>query len=122
LHAEVINAVEKSAMVITDEMASYRNLGPHFDGGHHFVTHRRRQYVRINEAGFRIHTNTAESFFALIKRGFIGVYHKMSVKHLHRYCAEYGFRWNHRKISDSARTEAALMQIGGKRLMYETPV
>jgi len=122
LHAEVISAVEKSAMVITDEMASYRNLGPHFEGGHHFVTHSRRQYVRVNEAGFRIHTNTAESFFALIKRGFVGVYHKMSRKHLHRYCAEYGFRWNHHKISDSARTEAALSQIGGKRLMYETPI
>lgn len=123
LHAEVIDAVEKSATVITDEMASYRNLGPHFAGGHHFVTHRSRQYARINETGLNVHTNTAESFFALIKRGFIGVYHNMSRKHLHRYCcAEYGFRWNHRKINDSARTEAALSQITGKRLMYETPV
>jgi hypothetical protein len=122
LHSEVVAAVEKSSMVITDEMASYRNLGPHFDGGHHFVTHRHHQYVRINEHGFKIHSNTAESFFALVKRGHYGVYHKMSKKHLHRYCAEFGFRWNHRKISDSARTEAALSQIGGKRLMYEIPM
>jgi transposase-like protein len=121
LHGEVIRTVEKSGTIITDEMASYRNVGQHFDGGHHTVNHGHRQYVRYAEDGFKIHTNTAESFFSLIKRGHYGVYHKMSKKHLHRYCAEYGFRWNHRKISDSARTEAALSQIQGKRLMYETP-
>jgi transposase-like protein len=120
LHAEVINAVAKSATVFTDEMASYRNLGPHFAGGHHFVTHRQRNYAHVNADGLKVTTNTAESFFSLLKRGFIGVYHKMSRKHLHRYCAEYGFRWNHRKIDDSARTDAALMQIQGKRLLYET--
>jgi hypothetical protein len=118
LHAEVINAVEKTATIFTDEMASYRNLGPHFAGGHHFVTHRQRQYARVNESGVKVTTNTAESFFSLLKRGFIGVYHKMSRKHLHRYCAEYGFRWNYRKVTDSDRTAAALGQIGGKRLMY----
>ena len=66
--------------------------------------------------------NTAESFFALVKRGHYGVYHQMSKKHLHRYCAEFDFRWNHRKINDAARTEAALKQVQGKRLMYETPM
>jgi hypothetical protein len=121
LHNDVVAAVEKSSVIVTDEMASYRNIEQHFEGGHHTVMHSKRQYVRINESGFRIHTNTAESFFALIKCGHWGAYHKMSKKHLHRYCAEYGFRWNHREISDSARTEAALCQIQGKRLMYETP-
>jgi hypothetical protein len=73
---------------------------------------------RIDETGFTMHNNTAESFFAPIKRGPYGVYHKMRKKHLHRYCAEYGFRWNYRKVNDSARTEAALGQIVGKRLTY----
>lgn len=66
-------------------------------------------------------TKQAESFFALIKRGHYGVYHQMSKKHLHRYCSEYEFRWTHRKVSDSERMEAVIRQVGGKRLMYETP-
>jgi transposase-like protein len=121
LHAEVIANVDKSATVVTDEMASYRNLGPHFAGGHHFVTHRNRQYVRVNESGFKVTTNTAESFFALIKRGHYGTYHKMSKKHLHRYCDEFGFRWNYRKVTDSERSFAAITGIEGKRLMYREP-
>jgi ISXO2-like transposase domain len=118
LQKEILMTVSLEGTIVTDEMASYEGVGRWFDGGHHTTNHRSRQYVRINEHGFKVHTNTAESFFSLIKRGFYGVYHKMSKKHLHRYCAEYGFRWNHRKINDSARTEAALSQIGGRRLMY----
>lgn len=67
-----------------------------------------------------INTNTAESYFALLKRGHYGVYHSMSKVHLHRYCAEYDFRWNHRKVSDSERTESAIQRAEGKRLLYET--
>jgi transposase-like protein len=121
LHNEVIKNVEQQSTIMTDEMASYRNLGPHFAGGHHFVTHRQRQYARTNESGLRVSTNTAESFFALVKRGHYGVYHKMSKKHLHRYCDEFAHRWNWRKQTDSARTEAAIKAASGKRLMYETP-
>ena len=68
-----------------------------------------------------INTNTAESFFALIKRGCYGVYHQMSKKHLHRYCIEYEFRWNHRKTNDHARMDAAIAGATGKRLVYERP-
>jgi transposase-like protein len=123
LRSEIRETVERNAVILTDEWSSYEGIGDHFDGGHETVCHSDREYVRFHEeSGLPIHVNTAESFFALIKRGHYGVYHQMSKKHLHRYCAEYDFRWNHRKISDSARTEAALQQIGGKRLMYETPV
>ena len=54
-----------------------------------------------------------------MKRGYMGVYHLMGKQHLHRYCAEYGFRWNHRKASDQDRMDAAIMRSAGKRLLYE---
>lgn len=122
LRSEILETVAENAVILTDELNVYTGIGKHFDGGHETVNHGRKEYSRIQEeSGLSINTNTAESFFCLMKRGHYGVYHQMSKKHLHRYCAEYDFRWNHRKISDSARTEAALLQIGGKRLMYETP-
>lgn len=67
-----------------------------------------------------VHTNTTESFFSLIKRGHYGAYHQMSKKHLHRYCHEFAFRWTNRKVTDGARTEAAIQGSPGKRLMYKT--
>jgi hypothetical protein len=86
------------------------------------VNHSKYEYARRSADGSSVHVNTAESYFSLVKRGHYGVYHQMSKKHLHRYRAEFDFRWNHRKINDSARTEAALKQVQGKRLLYETPV
>lgn len=122
LSREILATVQENAMIVTDSWRGYKGIGKHFDGGHASVNHTANEYARFDhESGLSINTNTAESFFCLIKRGHYGVYHQMSKKHLHRYCAEYDFRWNHRKISDSARTEAALKSIGGKRLMYETP-
>ena len=71
--------------------------------------------------GLSINTNTAESFFALLKRGHYGVFHQLSKKHLHRYCSEFGFRWNHRKVSDGTRMVAAIKGAEGRRLMYLDP-
>jgi hypothetical protein len=48
--------------------------------------------------------NTAESFFALLKRGIVGSFHHVSPEHLHRYCDEFSFRWDLRSVTDSART------------------
>jgi len=122
LHSEIRSIVDTSATILTDEYRPYRGIGKHYEGGHHTVTHSHYEYARRNAQGFSVHVNTAESFFSLVKRGHYGVYHQMSKKHLHRYCAEFDFRWNHRRINDSARTEAALKQVQGKRLMYETPM
>ncbi len=80
----------------------------------------RREYVRREPNGFLAHTNTVESYFALIKRGHYGVYHLMSKGHLHMYCAEFSFRWNHRKVSDADRREEAFKYAPGKRLKYKT--
>ena len=69
-----------------------------------------------------VHTNTAESFFALLKRGHYGIFHQLSKKHLHRYCNEFGFRWDRRRVSDGERMMAAIAGIAGKRLMYREPI
>ena len=66
-------------------------------------------------------TNTVEGFFALLKRGVIGTFHHVSRKHLHRYVAEFEFRWNTRKLDDGARIKALVSGSEGKHLMYRQP-
>jgi hypothetical protein len=68
-----------------------------------------------------IHTNTVEGFFSIFKRGMKGIYQHCSERHLHRYLAEFDFRYNERKISDGERAETALRGIKGKRLTYRNP-
>ncbi len=122
LMKEIVEHVAPTATIVTDELASYRGVGDKFDGGHKTIKHSTGQYVRKSKnGGIVVHTNTVESFFALIKRGHFGVYHQMSKQHLHRYCSEFSFRWRHRKVKDSVRTVAAIVGSAGKRLMYETP-
>jgi hypothetical protein len=76
----------------------------------------------LRDDGIVVHTNTAESFFALLKRGHYCIFHKLSKKHLHRYCTEFGFRWDGRKLSDGERMVAAINGVEGKRLMYRKPI
>ena len=69
-----------------------------------------------------VHTNTAENFFSILKRGIDGVYHHVSEAHLPRYLAEFDFRYNNRSalgVNDSQRTVAALLGAEGKRLTYQ---
>jgi hypothetical protein len=69
------------------------------------------------------HTNTAEGYFSILKRGVIGVYHHVSEAHLHRYLAEFDFRHNNRMalgVDDSERADRALRGVAGKRLTYRT--
>ena len=110
---------DKSSTLMTDENTAYRGIGSDFEGGHKTVDHSVFEYHRRSDgAGI----NTAESGFALIKRGMYGTFHHVSRKHLQRYCDEFDFRWDHRKTNDTDRTTAALQQSGGKRLMYQQPV
>ena len=105
---------------MTDDLNSYNRPGKMFIA-HETVNHTAKQYARVREDGLVVHTNTAESFFALMKRVRYGVYHSMSKKHLHRYCAEFSFRWSYRKVTDADRAIAAIAGAAGKRLLYETP-
>ena len=85
---------------------------------HETVKHSAGEYVRGN-----VHTNTVEGVFSFFKRGMKGIYQHCAEKHLHRYLAEFDFRYNARValgVNDEARAERALKGIVGKRLTYRT--
>ena len=109
----VVN-VDRASHLMTDESPIYTRVGTEF-AGHTTVIHSANEYVR--KGGFA-HSNTAENFFSIFKRGVIGTYHHMSEAHLARYTAEFDFRYNTRKVTDGERADAALLGIAGKRLTY----
>jgi transposase-like protein len=108
------NACRLSTLM-TDESSSYRDAGKAY-WSHETVNHSIRQYGRG-----QWHTNTAEGFFSIFKRGVVGTYHHLSEAHLHRYCKEFDFRYNTRDLTDAERTAEALKGARGKRLMYRQP-
>lgn len=66
-----------------------------------------------------VHTNSIESFWALLKRGIIGIYHHTSEKHLGRYVNEFTFRFNNRKVTDGSRFDVLLANTNNKRITYK---
>ena len=114
-------AIDPSATVCTDELNMYPKAAAGF-AAHHTTHHATNQYARTDEeTGLRVHSNTAESNFALLQRSLVGVYHNVSDKHLHRYVAHSDFMWNSRKSSDGDRVTALIRAAEGKRLMYRQP-
>jgi transposase-like protein len=109
--------VAQEARIMTDDFLGYSGIGKHFDGGHDVVCHSTKEYVRGD-----IHTNTAESSFALVKRGIHGIYHNVSKEYLHRYLWQFDFLWNNRTMNDGERTLTAIRSAEGKRLMYREPM
>ena len=90
-------------------------------GQHEAVDHK-RQFARDSNNG-RVHTNSAEGFFLIFKRGLVGTYQSIGERHLQRYLAEFDFRMNNRAqlgCDDVARAEKALLGVKGKRLTYRT--
>lgn len=87
---------------------------------HDTVDHSRDEYVR-QEPGRLVHTNTVEGYYSVFKRGMRGVYQHCKEKHLHRYLAEFDFRYSNRialGVDDIERADRALKGIVGKRLTY----
>ncbi|QDU31673.1 ISXO2-like transposase domain protein [Anatilimnocola aggregata] len=111
--------IASEATLMTDESPLYTSTGKLFKG-HHTTNHRSGEYAR-RENDLRIHSNTAESFFSLLKRGHYGTFHQLSETHLQRYCVEFAFRWTHMKLTDGQRMVKAIQAAGGKRLMYKQP-
>lgn len=114
--------VAKETRFLTDESNLYREVGSTFVE-HETVKHSVSEYARY-DAGFTIHTNTIEGVFSIFKRGMKGIYQHCDEKHLHRYLAEYDFRYNHRSalgVDDTGRTIAAVTGAAGKRLTYRNP-
>lgn len=110
--------VEQDACMVTDGFASYDGLGARFER-HEVINHSKYEYARTAADGFRVHTNTIEGFFGLLKRGINGTYHQVGSQHLHRYLAEFDFRYSNRKIKDDARAALALKGTMGKRLQLK---
>lgn len=114
----VMANVERETYIMTDEAGQYRGQFRNVFLGHGRVNHGAGEYGRG-----RIHTNTVEGSFSIFKRGMKGVYQHCSEKHLHRYVAEFEFRYNNRLAlgcDDGERSEHALRSITGKRLTYQT--
>lgn len=115
----VIHAnVDHASYLMTDESPVYPQIGAAF-AGHGSVNHSAEEYVR----GMFWHTNTVENFFSIFKRGIYGCYFHVSEAHLHRYAAEFDFRYNRRQalgVDDIARTDHAIRGAKGKRLTYRT--
>jgi hypothetical protein len=120
--AEVIKIVSRNvaheSRLHTDESRLYTEVGQTF-ATHETVKHSAGEYVRVD-----VHINSAEGFFSIFKRGMRGIYQHCAEKHLHRYLAEYDFRYNHRirlGFDDAERALLAIRGAGSKRLMYRQP-
>lgn len=113
----LIKHVEGKSWLMTDESPVYTKIGAAF-AGHGTVNHSAGEYARL---GSFIHSNSAESHFALLKRGIYGTFHNISEAHLGRYLAEFDFRASTRKLTDAERCAALLVGAKGKRLMYRQP-
>jgi transposase-like protein len=122
--------IQNETAVMTDEATYYQTLGDSFDR-HETVNHGEKEYVRrgfsfpsVKLGPQKVHTNTVEGFYSIFKRGMKGVYQHCKEKHLHRYLAEFDFRYSNRVrlgIDDVQRTELAIKGIVGKRLTYRMP-
>lgn len=109
--------IAKEARVFTDESKLYNDMKGHASD-HKKIRHRSGEYVRGE-----VHTNTVEGVFSVFKRGMKGTYQHCAEKHLHRYLAEFDFRYNNRValgVNDVARADNVLKGIVGKRLTYRT--
>lgn len=103
--------VEAGSIIISDEWHGYKGLTK--DYSHIVLNHKEKEFVRGE-----FHNNTIEGFWSLMKRGVFGIYHQVSRKHLYRYCDEFSYRYNARKMTDSNRFNLSLVNVEG-RLTYK---
>jgi transposase-like protein len=108
--------IRRETRLMTDRALHYKQVGKEFSE-HGRVAHQRGEYFR----GPDTHTNTVEGYYSIFKRGMKGIYQHCAEKHLHRYLAEFDFRYSNRValgVDDEARTSRALQGMVGKRLTY----
>jgi len=110
--------IHRETRLMTDDWIAYKSIGAHF-ASHETVKHADDEYVRGDA-----YTNTVEGYYSIFKRGMKGVYQHCKEKHLHRYLAEFDFRYSNRirlGVGDEERATRALKGIQGKRLTYREP-
>ncbi len=114
--APIVRAnIARETALMSDEGAQYREVGRDF-ASHETVNHGEKEYARDH-----VTTNTVEGFYSIFKRGMRGVYQHCGERHLHRYLAEFDFRYSNRSglgTEDKERTGKALIGVTGKRLKY----
>ncbi len=116
----IVKHASRKSTLMTDEAPVYVGVGKEF-AAHRTVNHSANEYVKL---GGYVHTNTAEGFFSVLKRGINGIYQHVSEVHLHRYLAEFDFRHNNRiklGVNDTDRAARILKGTEGKRLTYQQP-
>ena len=112
--------VAKGTTMNTDDALAYYHMSKEF-GAHGVVNHSKDEYVSKDGT---VHIQSAEAFFAILKRGVMGSFHSVSEHHLQRYVDEFAFRWNHRSalgIEDTERAAAMVKGGIGRRLKYRQP-
>jgi transposase-like protein len=117
--ANIVNEnIARETRLHTDESRLYTKVGAEF-AAHETVNHSAKEYARGD-----VTTNSVEGYFSIFKRGMKGVYQHCDEKHLHRYLAEFDFRYNNRAalgVTDGERADIAIKGIEGKRLTYRLP-
>lgn len=113
LKGNIRKHVSKTANMMTDQWVGYQGLGEEY-ASHEVVDHSLQEFVRG-----AVYTNTAESWIALLKRGYVGVYHHFSEKHTPRYLAEYQARWNMIGYNEAERLDSILKSTPGLKLTYK---
>lgn len=117
LTAVVRQHVSKDAVLMTDGHKGYLGVGSEL-AEHHRVNHDVGEYARTTANGRRAGINRTEGFFGQLKRSIEGTHHFVSTDHLHRYLAEFDFRYNTRTMTDTARMQRVIDQAAGRRLLY----
>ena len=111
----IINAnVSTDSTIVTDGWKSYKKIGLNYNL-HVVVNHANDEWTKGEFS-----TNTIEGFWSIFKRGIVGVYHQTSVKHLHRYCNEYAYRYNNRNDKSESRFAEAIGKVVNARITYQT--
>jgi len=110
IHSFIDQYIAAGSTVYSDDHESYKEMKNH---KHESVNHSGGEYVRGD-----VHTNGMESFWALFKRGYYGVFHHFTRKHLTRYLAEFDMRWNLAKLGEAQKMDALLGSTSGLRLTY----
>lgn len=116
--------IDRESHVMTDEASRYSKIGSEFSK-HDVVDHSRKEYGYTDrETGAKVNTNTIEGYYSIFKRGMKGVYQHCGEKHLHRYLAEFDFRYSNRTklgVNDATRAAKIVEGAKGKRLQYRRP-
>jgi hypothetical protein len=113
IRGAIVTNVHRTSTLMTDDARVYWPLGREFKA-HGTTLHSNREFAKAGG----VHSNTAENFFSILKRGVVGTYHHWSEAHMHRYLAEFDMRYSTKASTDTERAASILKGMEGRRLTY----